>query len=106
MKKILLLTLMVFGMTTLMAQNQFRAYVSFRQEQFEKNRPQIEKKDGKVIITMSEEQFRMMNQRRQMMNRRPDFGPRPMGPRFSPQQPCCKKWERHMKRHNLRKRKH
>lgn len=90
-------------MTTLMAQNQFRDYVDFRQGQFEKNRPQIEKKNGKVIITMSEEQFRMMNQKRQMMNRRPNFGPRPMGPRFLPQQPVCEKCKRHMKKHNSRK---
>lgn len=100
MKKILLLALMVFGMTTLMAQNQFRDYVSFRQGQFEKNKPQIEKKDGKVIITMSEEQFRMMNQRRQMIIR----GSHPMRPRFVPSPPSCEKCKRHIKRHNLRKR--
>jgi len=100
MKKILLLTLMVFGMTTLMAQNQFRDYVSFRQGQFEKNKPQIEKKDGKVIITMSEEQYRMMNQRRQIMIQ----SSHPIRPRFVPAPPSCEKCKRHMKRHNLRNR--
>ena len=103
MKKLILLTLMVFGMTTLMAQNQFRDYVDFKQGQFEKNRPHIEKKDGKVIITMSEEQFNMMNRRRQMMNRRHGFGPRPMGPRWQPQQPVCEKCKRHAKKHNPRR---
>jgi hypothetical protein len=41
--------------------NQFRDYVDFRQAQ---QRPKVEHKDGKVIITMTEQQFRMMQQRR------------------------------------------
>jgi hypothetical protein len=41
--------------------NQFRDYVDFRQAQ---QRPKVERKDGKVIITMTEQQFRMMQQRR------------------------------------------
>ena len=50
--------------------NQFRDYVEFRQNQ---QRPKIEKKDGKVIITMTEEQFskmRMMRQRQHMVRAR------------------------------------
>jgi hypothetical protein len=99
MKKILLLTLMVFGMTTLMAQNQFRDYVSFRQGQFEQNRPKIERRDGKVIIVMTEDQFRQMQHRREMMKRRINVGPHGIGPRFAPQPPKCEKCRRHMKRH-------
>ena len=50
--------------------NQFRDYVDFRKQQ---ERPKVERKDGKVIITMTEQQFRVMQQRRRhmMMNRRP-----------------------------------
>lgn len=103
MKKILLLTLMVFGMTTLMAQNQFRDYVNFKQEQFEKNKPQIERKDGKVIIVMTEEQFRQMQHRRQMLMRRPNVGPHGMGPRLSPSPQMCEKCRKHHKRHNPRR---
>ena len=43
--------------------NQFRDFVD-HQQILERERPQIEKKDGKVIITMSEEQFRRMQQMR------------------------------------------
>lgn len=50
--------------------NQFRDFVDHQQRW---GRPQIEHKGDKVIITMSEQQFRMMQQRRRhmMMNRRP-----------------------------------
>jgi TolA-binding protein len=44
--------------------NQFRDYVDFRQAQ---QRPKVERKDGKVVITMTEQQFRMMQQRRRRM---------------------------------------
>jgi len=56
--------------------NQFRDYVDFRMQQ---EKPKVERKDGKVIITMSEEQFRAMQQRRKhmAMNRR------------GPQHPTC-----------------
>ena len=68
MKKLLLITLMVFGTMTLMAQNQFRDYIDFKQGQLPpQERPQIERKDGKVIITMSEEMFRQMQMNRGMM---------------------------------------
>jgi len=76
MKKITLILLGVFTTLTLAAQppmrpqgqrpqpNQFRDFVD-HQQRLEMERPKIEKKDGKVIITMSEEQFRRM----QMMKR-------------------------------------
>ena len=90
MKNIFLTLAIVFGSFSLMAQNQrnqpvhnqFRDYVEFRQhqpegfrqgEKFEK--PNIQRKDGKVIITMSEKQFEQMRKMRQhrqthfMMNR-------------------------------------
>jgi len=43
--------------------NQFRDFVD-HQQRWEMERPQIEKKDGKVIITMSEEQYKRMQQMR------------------------------------------
>ena len=46
--------------------NQFRDYVDFRMSQ---EKPNIEHKDGKVIITMSEEAFRRMQFRRMQMAR-------------------------------------
>ena len=46
--------------------NQFRDYVDFRMSQ---EKPNIEHKDGKVIITMSEEAFRKMQFRRMQMAR-------------------------------------
>ena len=61
--------------------NQFRDFVD-HQQRWNMERPQIEKKDGKVIITMSEEQYKRMQQMR-------------MAQRFRPanfnQQPCCGK---------------
>lgn len=89
MKKILLTFAIVFGSFSLMAQDQRnqphynqRNHVEFQQHQpngfrqgvkFEK--PNIQRKDGKVIITMSEKQFEQMKKMRQhrqthfMMNR-------------------------------------
>ncbi len=43
--------------------NQFRDFVD-HQQRWNMERPKIEKKDGKVIITMSEEQFKRMQQMR------------------------------------------
>jgi hypothetical protein len=43
--------------------NQFRDFVD-HQQMVEMGRPQIERKDGKVIITMSEMQFKRMQQMR------------------------------------------
>lgn len=86
-------------MTTLMAQNQFRDYVNFRQGQFEQNRAKIERKDGKVIIVMTEEQFKQMQRRKEFVRRRM-VGPHGMGPRFIPQPPKCEKCRRHMKKHH------
>ena len=61
--------------------NQFRDFVD-HQQRWNMERPQIEKKDGKVIITMSEEHYKRMQQMR-------------MAQRFRPanfnQQPCCGK---------------
>ena len=61
--------------------NQFRDFVD-HQQRWEMERPQIEKKDGKVIITMSEEHYKRIQQMR-------------MAQRFRPanfnQQPCCGK---------------
>ena len=61
--------------------NQFRDFVD-HQQRWNMERPRIEKKDGKVIITMSEGQYKRMQQMR-------------MAQRFRPanfnQQPCCGK---------------
>ena len=114
MKKVLLTLAVVFGTLSLMAQqperqvlhNQFSDYVGFRKNQelkFEK--PQIEKKDGKVIITMSEEQFNRMNQMKMGQSfGRPGFGRPGFGrPGFQhgnfrrPQ--ICEKCKRKMKSH-------
>lgn len=59
--------------------NQFRDFVD-HQQRFQMDRPKIEKKDGKVIITMSEEQFKRMQQMRQAQRFRQA--------RFT-QQNCC-----------------
>ena len=68
MKKLIMIALGVFVSLTLLAQqpmrpqgprvlpNQFRDFVD-HQQMMELGRPQIERKDGKVIITMSEMQF-------------------------------------------------
>lgn len=77
MKKITTILLGVFATLTLAAQppirhqgertlpNQFRDFVT-HQQRLNVGRPQIEKKDGKVIITMSEEQFKRMQQIREV----------------------------------------
>ena len=96
MKKLISFVLGVFVTISLAAQppmgprvqgtplpNQFRDFVD-HQQRLNMERPQIEKKDGKVIITMSEEQYKRMQQMR-------------MAQRFRPanfnQQPCCGKCE-------------
>jgi hypothetical protein len=73
MKQLLTLVAVLFT-TVAMAQppmqrplpNQFRDYVDFRKQQ---EKPKIEHKDGKVTITMSEEQFRAIQQRRMRMRK-------------------------------------
>ena len=68
--------------------NQFRDYVEFRQNQ---QRPKIEKKDGNVIITMTEEQFRRMQMiRRQSQMRNANFRP------ATPCRVCQMKHKRHL----------
>jgi hypothetical protein len=114
MKKVLLTLAVVLGTLSLMAQqperqvlhNQFSDYVGFRKNQevkFEK--PQIEKKDGKVIITMSEEQFNRMNQMRMgqrfgnQLSGRPGFG-RPEFQHTNFRRPqICEKCKRKIKSH-------
>lgn len=59
--------------------NQFRDFVD-HQQRFQMDRPKIEKKDGQVIITMSEEQFKRMQMMKQQQRMR--FS------RFQQQQ-CC-----------------
>lgn len=98
MKKITTILLAVFATLTLAAQppmrpqgqrpipNQFRDFVD-HQQRFNGERPQIERKDGKVIITMTEQQFRRMRQLRMAQrNRLAQF-----------QQPNC----RHARRHPI-----
>ncbi len=89
MKKIILFLLVAFIGFAIAAQppmgqqrplpNQFRDFVD-HQQRFHMERPQIEKKDGKVIITMSEEQYKRMQQIRQAQRFR--------AARFN-QQSCC-----------------
>ena len=78
MKKILLVIATIFGSITLMAQkpkepilqNQFRDFVEFRKNE---EKPKIEKKDGKVVITMTIQQFNWMQKMRQMQMRQRNF---------------------------------
>lgn len=86
MKKIMLIVMSLFATLTLIAQqprglrplpNQFRDFLD-HQQGLDRQRPQIEKKDGKVIITMSEEQFKRMQQMRaaqryRLANHRPQL---------------------------------
>lgn len=86
MKKTILIVMSLFATLTLIAQqprnmrplpNQFRDFLD-HQQGLERQRPQIEKKDGKVIITMSEEQFKRMQQMRaaqrfRQVNNRPQL---------------------------------
>lgn len=100
MKKVLLTIAVVLGSFTLMAQqperpilhNQFRDYVEFRKGQEMKfQRPNVEHKDGKVIITMSEEQFSKM---KQMQMRQRGF--QPIGFRQPTVCQNCKKCKKQM----------
>ena len=78
MKKVFLVIATIFGSLTLMAQkpkepilhNQFRDFVEFRKNE---EKPKIEKKDGKIVITMSEQQFSRMQKMRQMQMRQRNF---------------------------------
>ena len=73
--------------------NQFRDFLD-HQQRMEMGRPQIERKDGKVIITMSEMQFKRMQQMR--MNQQRGFHPVVM------RQQVCSKCEHKHKRHPRR----
>ena len=89
MKKLLTLVAVLFT-TVAMSQppmqrplpNQFRDYVDFRMQQ---EKPKIERKDGKVTIVVTEQQFRMMQQRRPVHHR--------------PAPPTCKKCSNKHKHH-------
>lgn len=98
MKKLLFLALMAITSYGATAQpphrplpNQFRDYVDFRMRQ---ERPNVEHKDGKVIITISEEQFKHMQQ---MRMRQRDFHPVVM------RQPVCSRCEHKHKKHARRR---
>ena len=102
MKKIMIIVMSLFATLTLVAQqprglrplpNQFRDFLD-HQQGLDRQRPQIEKKDGKVIITMSEDQFKRMQQMRvaqryRLANHRPQL--------------TCSKCKRH---HGKPRRKH
>ncbi len=106
MKKIISFVIGVFVTLSLTAQppmgprvqgrplpNQFRDFVD-HQQKWNMERPQIEKKDGKVIITMTEEQFKRMQQMRasqrfRMAHHKP--------------QPVCSKCQRHHGKPHRRK---
>lgn len=74
--------------------NQFRDFVD-HQQRLQVERPTIEKKDGKVIITMSEEQFKRMNQMRQAQKMRMA--------NWRPQPPCqrCQKFGKKQHRRKI-----
>lgn len=100
MKKLLTLAAVLFATVTIAQPphplpNQFRDYVDFRQGQ---ERPKVEHKDGKVVITMTEQQFRMMQQRRRQMN-----GQR-FGNRHIPQRRGCPMCDREGLEKNVQKR--
>jgi hypothetical protein len=109
MKKIVSLLIAVFVVLTLSAQpphpgqrplpNQFRDFVD-HQQRLDMNRPKIEKKDGKVIITMSEEQFKRMRDIR--MSQRFKFA----NLRHKPQCEKCVKIHRRHVRYNRHVKKH
>lgn len=71
--------------------NQFRDYVNFRKQQ---EKPKVEHKNGNVIITMSEEQFKRMQQMR--MNQQRGFHHVVM------RQQVCSRCEHKHKRHPRR----
>lgn len=99
MKKLIILSLSFVLSGLLFAQNpnhppqrplhnQFRDYVEFRQQQ---EKPKIERKDGNVIITMTEEQFnRMQMMRKQSHMMTTNFRPTP------PCRMCQMKHKRHL----------
>ena len=68
--------------------NQFRDFVD-HQQRLSMQRPNIEKKDGKVIITMSEEQFKRMQQMRAAQRYRLA--------QHRPLPPCSKCEKKHLK---------
>jgi len=98
MKKLLLIALLAITSLGASAQpprpmqrplpNQFRDFVDHQQRW---ERPQIEHKDGKVIITMSEEQFRSRQLRlqRAMIKRNEEHS-------------CCKRRQAPMKKYHKR----
>ena len=104
MKKVFLVITAIFGSLTLMAQqperpilyNQFRDFVEFQKLQ---EKPKIEKKDGKVIITMTVQQFTRMQKMRQMQMRQRNFHQT----RFKQQNVCknCKKCRKNPKPRKL-----
>ena len=106
MKKLISFVLGVFVTISLAAQppmgprvqgrplpNQFRDFVD-HQQRWNMERPQIEKKDGKVIITMTEEQFKRMQQMRASQRFRTAH--------HKPQ-PVCSKCQRHHGKPHRRK---
>jgi len=73
--------------------NQFRDFVD-HQQRWNMERPKIEKKDGKVIITMSEEQYKKMQQMRHAQKfRMAQYKPQPM----------CSECQRHQGKQHRRK---
>lgn len=97
MKRTILIVMSLFATLTLVAQqprgmrplpNQFRDFLD-HQQGLERQRPQIEKKDGKVIITMSEEQFKRMQQMRAAQRFRMA--------QHRPLPPCSKCEKKHLK---------
>ena len=88
MKKIILMLFGVFVTLALTAQplqrpvpNQFRDFVN-HQEKWNTERPQIERKDGKVIITMTEEHFqKMRSMRHRQMFQHVKYRPQPQCPK-------------------------
>ena len=71
--------------------NQFRDYVDFRMEQ---ERPKIEHKDGMVIITMTESQFRREQMMKRMMVRRNMYMRHRPGVRPPMERPYFREWDK------------
>jgi len=99
MKRFLILLLsFIFSSIFVSAQqrhlpNQFRDYVD-HQQRLQMERPKVEKKDGKVVITMTEEQFERMRQvRMSQRSRFAHFRPQPQCNK------CVKRHKRHTKKH-------
>lgn len=105
MKKIIIFVTCVIFTITLVAQppmrrdlprnlpNQFRDFVD-HQQRWSSEKPQIERKEGRVIITMTEDQFKRMKQNR--INQRSRFV------RFK-QEPPCPKCVKHHKEYSKKK---